>query len=656
MDWLQKNIVILFMVNPMFASLANANEADLSCALAKSCSDKLPSVITAKISACEAVVASSQCQSLGPDVKLRDCKSEAFCPYTLDQSYVVGCLIGAKDSVVDLVSGIVTAPIKLFKHAIVQTKFEAKYFNSSVYQACKDAEETVTKDPAKSGLDCEQNFWHAACPRTLVRNCKDSLLEEFPDIKKSYGSNYQDVKYDTVLSDVHKRLQLIAKAKPTLVSFLQNHSVQSLNELVVQSLERQGYKFTCMSSYDVSHFSCDVVIQAFTLIAGGYGIAAKLGKPSKAIDGLKAAPMGLAAESTAATSVTPPNFSAASKIRNFSKNIFKPINRPSSIHVDDVLAQTSIDLKALEKMGVKFSKSYDPTSLNSNVKIWKITKLETSPEQLENYGKVLNIDKLPPPGTATGPKTNAFFHPEMARHKAELEQMGYRLTVDTSIPFTGAGAYHWSYTKVVSLRPDSTWQTFLHEFQHAEFSHYLKRSFSWLESRVSSGSTLHDSMSPQLIEKLGTDRVKRLETLLKRGVPQNAINETLSVDAELRAMGFRRYIPGLGTGAKKYALRHQITDLNKIAESGGTLTTKQSKTLSEAKIRYAALLAYEVGGPVAVGPLVGTGVGMGANAYVKYVPKNGNNDPNSYLQIIYDDVRNVFAQRQDGSWVKLQKK
>jgi hypothetical protein len=652
MRCLQKDLILLSISIFILSPLASANNSASTCVVSRACTERISSVVAAKISACETVVASSQCQSLGPNVKLRDCKSEAFCPNSLDQSYVLGCLIGAKDSVVGLIEGLVTAPLKLFDHAIEQTKFESKYFNASVYKSCKEAEEIVAKDPSKSDLDCEQNVWRAACPRTLVRNCKDRILEDFPDIKMSYGTNFQGVKYDKVLSDVHERLQNIAKTKPSLAGFLKSNSVQSLNDLVVQALERQGYKFTCMSSYDVSHFSCDAVIQAFTLVAGGYGVASKLGKASKAADGLKAAEAIGTAESTSAAAASAPNPSVASSIRDFFKNFFKPINAPESVSVKKVAAQTASDIKSLDKMGVKFRPSNDPTYLDSNVNTWNKTKLETSPGQKPDYGKVLNIEELPPPGTATGPSTNAFLHPEMAAYKAKLEQMGYRLTVDTSTPFTGAGAYQWSYTKVVSLRPDSTWQTFLHEFQHAEFSHYLVYSFSRLEATVANGGTVRGLMSPQMMQTLGSEKVERLQTLLQKGLPSNAINETLSVEAELRVMGFRRYIPVIGTGTEKYALRHQITDLNSITESGGALSVEQSKTLSQAKMRYAALLAYDTGGSAAaVGVLGGTEIGA-----LKMINKNGDKDPNSYLQIVYDERGNVLGQRQDGQWVRLQKK
>ncbi len=645
MHLFKSSITTLLIAIPTLTSLAHANDVVPSCAM-KACIDQVPDAATTKIRACEIMVASSQCQSLGPDVKLRDCKSEAFCPYSLDQSYVLGCIIGAKDSALDLVKDIVTAPLKLFGHAIDQTKFEAKYFNPSVYKACKAAEETVAKAPSKVDLDCEQNFWHAACPRTLVRNCKDRLLEEFPDIKKSYGDNYAGIKYDKVLSDVQERLQSIAKAKPTLVKFLQNQPVHSLNNFVIQALERQGHKFACMSSYDVSHFSCDTIIQAFMMIAGGYGVVSKLGKTSKAVDAIGSA------ESAVAASTTTPNPGIAKWTQNLFKNSFKPFNAPSSVKMSGVEAQTARDIKSLNKMKIKFHPSEDPTILNSNVNTWKETKLEVPLGKKPDYGKVLTIDELPPPGTARGPNTNAFLHPEMADYKAKLEQMGYRLTVDTSTPFTGAGAYQLPYTKVVSLRPDSSWRIFLHEFQHAEFAYYLERDFSKLEASVASGKTMRDVMSPQLVQTLGGDRVQKLQNLLEKGLPKTAVNETLSVDAELRVMGFRRYIPLIGTGSEMYALRHQITELNKITDSGGILRAEQSKALSQAKMRYAALLANDVGGSAAaIGVLGGTEI-----AVKKVYQQRADKDPNSYLQIVYDNKGNVLGQKKDGSWAYLQKK
>lgn len=653
MNRVQNFAGILLISLSTFSSRGHANEIRTPCTKAHICTGDVPHVVAAKISACEAMVASSQCQSLGPNVKLRDCKSEAFCPYSLDQSYVFGCLIGAKDSVVGLIEGLVMAPITLLENAIDQTKFEAKYFNRSVYQTCNEAEETVAKDPLRSGLDCEKSFWRAACPRTLVRNCKDRLLEDFPDIKKSYGDNYPSVKYDKVVSDVRERLQKISKAKPTLASFLQSHSAQSVSELVTNALERQGHKFTCMSSYDVSRFSCDAVIESFLLVAGGYTAVSKIRQASKVVDGAKAANSAKGVAEAAETISVPPNLSTASRNSNSS---FRPITVPTSVRANDVIDQTASDLNSLRAMGVKFRQSKDSTFLDGNVNTLKETKLEILPGRKPYYGKVLDIEDLPPPGIAKGPNTNAFFHPDMAAYKKKLEQMDYRLTVDTSTPFTGASAYASTQPKVVSIRPDSTWQTFLHEFQHAEFSHYIGDGFGRLEVAAAYGKSVRELMSPKMIQALGENRIKSLQRLLEKGLPREAVNETLSVEAELKVLGFRRYIPTRGTGPEQYALLHQITELNKIVEHGAALSAIQIKTLAEAKKRYSRLLAYDTAGDVAAGAAIGGIVAVPPAIAVIKDLKSEHTDPNSYLQIVYDTIGNILAQRQDGSWIRLQKK
>jgi hypothetical protein len=280
--------MILLVSVVTFTELVHSKDTAPACQTQK-CFDHLPIEVATKITACEITIATTECQSLGPNVKLRDCKTEAFCPNSLDQSYVAGCLIGAKDSVVSLITGVLTAPKRLFEFALDRTKFEVKYFSPNVYQSCKAAEDKIADLHSNTELDCEPTFWRAACPRTVVRNCKNRLLEDFPDIKNSYGASYQDVKYDKVLLDVRARLWKLAKARPSLVTFLQRHSAQSLGKLVGEALERQGYKFACMSSYDVSHFSCDAVIEAFTFITFGSTLLSKFSKVPKVADGMTTA-------------------------------------------------------------------------------------------------------------------------------------------------------------------------------------------------------------------------------------------------------------------------------------------------------------------------------------------------------------------------------
>ena len=276
----------LLISTPMLASSSQKDSLDnsrLPCKVETNCGNLAPNLLTEKINACKIMVASSQCQSLGANVKLRDCNSEAFCPYTLDQSYILGCIAGASKATLDMLVGIAMTPLSIFEAIKNQAQYEAKYYSPSVYQACKAAEETVANSPLGKDLDCEKSFWHGACPRSLVRNCKDNLLEDFPDIKSSYGSNYYSIKYDEVFSDVQERLRHIREAQPSLTNFFRdnpNHPFQKLSEVVGESLKRQGYKFECLSSYDISHFSCDKIINAFALVTGA-GAISKLRKSAE---------------------------------------------------------------------------------------------------------------------------------------------------------------------------------------------------------------------------------------------------------------------------------------------------------------------------------------------------------------------------------------
>lgn len=116
------------------------------------------------------------------------------------------------------------------------------------------------------------------------------------------------MKYEKVWSDVRNRFKQIAEAKPSLAKFLRDHRnnpIESLHVLVTQELERQGYKFDCMSPYDFAHFSCDAVFGAFVLIAGGYGAISKFGKTAEATATIDATQSVRIASPKGATTVSP---------------------------------------------------------------------------------------------------------------------------------------------------------------------------------------------------------------------------------------------------------------------------------------------------------------------------------------------------------------
>jgi hypothetical protein len=341
---------------------------------------------------------------------------------------------------------------------------------------------------------------------------------------------------------------------------------------------------------------------------------------------------------------------AKESFKEWQKSVFKPVDVPTTVKAADVIRQTENDIAALKQLGVEVRARPGVTHLQANVERWKETTLEVAPGGKADYGKLFNVEKLPPAGKATGAGTNAFLHPEMAAYKAKLESMGYRLTVDSSLPFTGAGGYHAGHSKIIALSPHSTWGTFVHEFQHAEFAQFVARDFEAFQAAVGRGHSVRELLPQRALAEFSPEKLDRLQKLMDKGLPSQAVNESLSVAEQLKAMGFRRYLPGAGSGEAKYALKHQVTELNAIVEGGGKLTDVQARTLAGAKRRHAALAAYEKGTAAAAIVGVGTAGIAVPGAVYDYL-----HDPSSYAQIIYDTKGNAFGQQPDGSWVYLRR-
>lgn len=262
--------VLLIWQNSAFA------DSLISCS-SDNCSSYKSSEAAAKISACEMELATTDCRSLGSDLQLKNCKTEAFCSNHLEDSYIAGCLFGVKDFAMDILK----SPIELAKLMKKQLDYDSKYRNHHLYRACKDAEEKVNSGRLSNNqLDCKQTFWSSACPRTLLNNCKNSLLSEFPDIKKFYGSKYSAISYDQVYDDVHNRLSAIKAAKPSLAKFLNEHKEHPFRDIANIVKERLTKESICLSPKSFSQISCNRILTIVTLLAGGYGAVGKIGKVS----------------------------------------------------------------------------------------------------------------------------------------------------------------------------------------------------------------------------------------------------------------------------------------------------------------------------------------------------------------------------------------
>ncbi|MCM0607287.1 MAG: hypothetical protein KA715_14455 [Xanthomonadaceae bacterium] len=200
---------------------------------------------------------------------------------------------------------------------------------------------------------------------------------------------------------------------------------------------------------------------------------------------------------------------------------------------------------------------------------------------------------LPTPGAAS-PQQLAFLHPEMAQTIDELERHGYKVVVDSSLPTSRIGAYHWGFNNVIALKPNSTWSTFQHEFQHFKF----KRGMNALLDQIRDDLRMprlkvdfhlamfeaNNSAEPYLRLREEHPVIGEMFKLhSETGLGQFAIDETLAVRRQtelLKKYGYNKYSAEY-VKARTYALNHQIYELEetqKIVE----LTDLQKKTLAQA--------------------------------------------------------------------------
>jgi hypothetical protein len=314
-------------------------------------------------------------------------------------------------------------------------------------------------------------------------------------------------------------------------------------------------------------------------------------------------------------------------------------------------------------MGVSYTPLRNTqTDLASLVESGEIHYVSSKPDPF--MGKVLRVDTLPGKKGPAKFSTPALLHPEMAAYKAKIEEMGYRLVVDTSIQFTGTGGYLWESERTLAILPDSDWATFAHEFQHLEFAHYLEKGFGQTASNVKRGYSLSSLLPAELRQTLGSARIKRLEALIRRELPEMAINETLSVEAELKTMGFRRFTPlARARHAKNYALRHQITGLLKTKELR-PLNAKERSTLHDALVSYALL--ENPGKAAAAGAIVQGGAALVVYEAMDRISAPGDAPPrkrreyrlDDFKAVYYDDHGNMIGVTMDGklTYLKLAKK
>lgn len=186
----------------------------------------------------------------------------------------------------------------------------------------------------------------------------------------------------------------------------------------------------------------------------------------------------------------------------------------------------------------------------------------------------ISLAGLPRPNGRGTLETNAFLHPDMPRYLKKLEEYGYSLVVDPATFGTRLGNYARRDLRVIALKPEATWLTFLHEFQHVEFNvKILDRlgDLSFEDAARRSPSELRSILD------MSNPMVARAMSLARRGWPKIAVNETLAVEVQLTALRNAGYIPYLSyeySQRRDYALQHQIHQLLLVPASKRTFAQR----------------------------------------------------------------------------------
>ncbi|HEY1079487.1 MAG TPA: hypothetical protein VGE46_05295, partial [Bdellovibrio sp.] len=240
----------------------------------------------------------------------------------------------------------------------------------------------------------------------------------------------------------------------------------------------------------------------------------------------------------------------------------------------------------------------------------------------------LEVVELPEPLASTSGYSQALFHPEMAAYKKKLEDMGYKLVIDPTLSITDVAGYHQRETMTVALGVESSWTTFRHEFRHAEFADAIGNYRKFIDHynlKATNKSLLEIWGGPGgPVEKLGKESVLKIEKMVKQGQNELAINETLAVDAELKSLGWKRFIPVVHATHVDYAYSYQVKSAGKAGKDA---------TISRRK-----MWAQEVGAGIAV---VGGGI------------KSLNELFSESVQVLYRADGEMIAQSKDGTWVQI---
>ena len=208
------------------------------------------------------------------------------------------------------------------------------------------------------------------------------------------------------------------------------------------------------------------------------------------------------------------------------------------------------------------------------------------------------------------PRDLALKHKDIDAKIKEVEEMGVKVVIDPSLERTWVLGYYSPEQKVLSIRANSDWTVFEHEFQHALFHKYLEDGPSFggssigLVNRISkSGQSLRqmrEQLPPQIRKHWSRREQNVILRYLRDDMPILALNERLSVNRQLELLGWKRYKPKhrfyeIDTWMSDYATKHLDEGLNRQTYyRSSDLSTQEYLMLQNISIiKHATLFGLE---------------------------------------------------------------
>lgn len=328
---------------------------------------------------------------------------------------------------------------------------------------------------------------------------------------------------------------------------------------------------------------------------------------------------------------------AKNKFKQVIDEAMVPIHRPKLVQCIDVVNNTHAWEKQLIQMGAKLSEVYERTYLKILVE-YKLIKFnyESSPIDFE-FGRLLRIDVPPTAVKVANWATPALKHPEFVKYMEILKKMGSGVVVDTSLPFTGAGAYYSPANGLIALRPTSTWATFVHEFQHAKFDRLFSYNLGWskLEARIKSGVKLKDLISGEDALIFDDLYLERIERLTKKGFAQldrDAMNEALSGIEEVASISY--FDPIERMSAIKYTSKYAFNALREIP----------NKTFLQKREYFRAFIESQ------------TGIRVDSFELLRQIPQPSFGAIAASSIVVFSATKNgrtFYAKLLDGNWIRF---